>query len=248
MELQTTSQHFTTGNNFERCQEDATDGIKETSRSITHVPKASHGDTDNDRNDGNLSLGRNDFSQSQSHDNRQSWHEGPHDLIEIDRHVSQTDIANGNVERENDGKGPNHFFSFLIQFFARNLAEQTLKDTRIGRHVRSQSTIVSSNGSKDQLRSNGIARHVDKREKVGVLEINQFKGRLVQESDTHIVGGPYYQPNHGIVFDSARGRHDDPVLYQLYSIQWYDVVLRRRCNRRRRRGGLLLLLLAACCC
>jgi hypothetical protein len=47
---------------------------------------------------------------------------------------------------------------------------------------------------KDELTADGIADHVDGRQKVGIVKVDRLKGRLVEERDTNVVERPNNKP------------------------------------------------------
>jgi hypothetical protein len=50
------------------------------------------------------------------------------------------------------------------------------------------------NQPKENFAANGIARHVDKRQKVGIVKVHGLESCLVQQGDAYIVDGPNHQP------------------------------------------------------
>jgi hypothetical protein len=51
-------------------------------------------------------------------------------LVEIDRNVSQTDITDGNIQRENQGKPSNVRFTSLVEIMSNKMTKPFLNGAR----------------------------------------------------------------------------------------------------------------------
>jgi hypothetical protein len=76
-----------------------------------------------------------------------------------------------------------------------NLSQELLDCAGRGIRVGLLPGITPRNRPENELRSNGIAAHVNKTKKVWILEIDFGKGRLVEKRHAHVVERPQQQPN-----------------------------------------------------
>lgn len=87
-------------------QHNAQTGKDKADHGNAHFTKARHGHTGHDGDHRNLSFSTRGLAQTTSKDDRHGGDQTSHDLVEVDTDVSQTDVANGNVEAEDDTEGP----------------------------------------------------------------------------------------------------------------------------------------------